>query len=737
MKRFIGFMLLAGLLPLFNVSTGSAREVGWRWINPSPTGADLTAISGINPNSAFAVGQNGTALRWQGRQWDPIGPGGTLDFTAVWELNHDSAIAVGELGRAFIWNGQSWHEMNTGTTSDLTAIWGAAEDAAYCVSADGAILHWDGQVWSQVFQGPEFSDITGRASDDVTALAVTGSLVHWDGTEWRVMSASLPQGTMDALWVSSAGETFATWNFFRYGKVYHWNGTGWDELWNGLYNLRSLQGTGDGHLFAAGDSNAVYHWDGSAWSWIGLPEAIRISGLWAVSNESIYVVGYAGSIWHWDGENWADVTRFTSHSLTDIAGVGPDDMMLTSEMWGETGDVLRWDGSHWRWMNTNVGLPLESITRFPGGEAIACGWEGGTLIHWDGTSWTDRTFDTLTGYSGVWGAALDTAWAAGAVTPENSVISQWNGAEWAHVPGSMDFPVLFDIWGSAADLIFACGRSGAVIRWDGTAWQAMETPSSQHLTALWGRGRQLALAVGGGGAIIAWDGTTWEAMASGTEDNLHGVFGVAANDVYAVGDNGCILHYDGAAWTKLPPVTAVDLLSVWASGPEDVYAVGEAGIILHYGPIPTPTPSPVPTHSATPTAEPTVPSPSPAPTRPPDQTGAYLSANATDIGAGERLRIQVNARNAGQTTLRCCLFTLLDLGTDEYWFWPGWKHYPDDVDFTAVELPAAGASVHDVLNFVWPADGSAVVCQFLAALTDEAITELIGDVDLLEITFHP
>ena len=57
-------------------------------------------------------------------------------------------------------------------------------------------------------------------------------------------------------------------------------------------------------------------------------------------------------------------------------------------------------------------------------------------------------------------------------------------------------------------------------------------------------------AVGSGGKILKWNGSAWSAQTSGTTEFLNKVWGTDANNIWAVGDNGTILK-----WTDGPPVT--------------------------------------------------------------------------------------------------------------------------------------------------------------------------------------
>ena len=55
----------------------------------------------------------------------------------------------------------------------------------------------------------------------------------------------------------------------------------------------------------------------------------------------------------------------------------------------------------------------------------AVGLEG-TILHWDGDSWTRQTAGTDAGLFSVWAANAHDAWAVG----EDGIVLHWNGSDW-------------------------------------------------------------------------------------------------------------------------------------------------------------------------------------------------------------------------------------------------------------------------------------------------------------------
>ena len=96
------FVLLA--LPLFallgtatvanaqGVSTGDGT---WVWQNPLPQGNSLNDAWGTDANNVWAVGWNGTILKWNGSVWSPQSSGTTDILHSVWGTDANNVWAVG------------------------------------------------------------------------------------------------------------------------------------------------------------------------------------------------------------------------------------------------------------------------------------------------------------------------------------------------------------------------------------------------------------------------------------------------------------------------------------------------------------------------------------------------------------------------------------------------------------------------------------------------------------------
>jgi hypothetical protein len=177
----------------------------------------------------------------------------------------------------------------------------------------------------------------------------------------------------------------------------------------------------------------------------------------------------------------------------------------------------------------------------------------GTILHFDGNTWTGLTSNTTNNLNSVWGSPAR------------------------------------DSNGNAND-VYVAGAGGTILHYDGTGWSSLTSNTTSNLSSVWGSSATDVYAVGAGGVILHYGGTgtAWSPMNSGTTNDLGGVWANTATDVYAVGSCSTVLHYDGTAWQTLAiPLPAgsqacyFNLLGVWGSSSvdssghaNDVYVVG-------------------------------------------------------------------------------------------------------------------------------------------------------------------
>lgn len=243
---------------------------------------------------------------------------------------------------------------------------------------------------------------------------------------------------------------------------------------------------------------------------------------------------------------------------------------------GAAGTILHYDGSSWSSMTSGTSLSLYAVWGTSGAHVIAVG-DQGTILRYDGSSWSSMASGTTAALNAVWGSAPHNVLAVGA----NGAILRYDGSSWSAMASGTS-KSLYGVWCSSATSAFAVGDTGIILRYNGSNWSSMASPATTWLNGIWGSSDSNVFAVGASGTILYYNGSGWSAMDSGTPEWLSGVWGKSDSDVFAVGDNGDILHYDGFCWGTMASPSNAWLNAVNGSADGNVFTVGLSGEILAF-----------------------------------------------------------------------------------------------------------------------------------------------------------
>jgi len=594
---------------------------------PSPPNSRIYALGSFDDGSGpglYAGGQFTMAggkdriwyiTKWNGRTWEPVGPGLVGYVRALCEYDDGSGPAL--------YAGGSFRQVYQGPTVN-------------------GIAKWDGKQWSALGSGMWMFDL----SPAVFALAV------YDKS---------PGDGPPAL--HAGGHFIKAGGVEAYG-IAQWDGTAWSAVDGGVSNdVYALavydDGTGPA-LYAAGRFtyaggnlvNYIAKWDGKTWS--ALDRGMDNDKVYALavyddgSGPALYAGGYfetaggvpAFCIARWDGQGWAPVGSGVDGSVRAMTvfddGRGPALYIGGEfEVAGGVGAcrIARWDGKTWSALGDGNGTSsnVYDVLRSPslpdnGGASVLYaagdfGAAGGVasrgIASWDGTSWAavgggveGRGVQALTFFDDGTGPALYVGGyfpKAGGRTVNS--IAKWDGANWHPLgsgveEGSIYALTTFD--DGAGPALYAGGiftKAGGILvnriaKWDGSKWSALDgglTGASDPYAlalAVFDDGRGPALYVGGRfiyagqqynkvNNLARWDGRAWSAVGggvSGTSDpdvRALGIFDDGQGPALYVGGDfkyagnvpaNYIAKWDGTRWS---PVAGGVNTSVWALGVHD------------------------------------------------------------------------------------------------------------------------------------------------------------------------
>lgn len=188
----------------------------------------------------------------------------------------------------------------------------------------------------------------------------------------------------------------------------------------------------------------------------------------------------------------------------------------------------------------------------------------------------------------VHGTSASDVWAVGGDPGTGPLVLHYDGARWTRKQSGASA----DLWwvhALAPDDVFFGGSKGTILRFDGSSFESLPTPSDATVFGIWGTSSSDLWAVGGDpllvGKAFVWrfDGQTW-APAAGMVDvpvsSYFKVWGKSATDVRIVGNDGVIVHFDGDAFTAADSPTTRRLLTLHASPDAPWVAVGGLGVAV-------------------------------------------------------------------------------------------------------------------------------------------------------------
>jgi hypothetical protein len=415
-----------------------------------------------------------------------------------------------------------------------------------------------------------FGGIDSRG-DDAVAVSDQGTYRYVD-SEWIRVAAGVSQVTGVSL--AKDGTVYV----LSVRALYRLDDTGWTiQLQGNGYGFLGICGFGENSLAVIGgtylnkiSTSFLYEFDGVSWSYHSLPDGLDPTSVWCSSANSLYVTGGNGELFRFDGVGWTRLAGGADFWLLGVSGRSDDDVVAV----GDRGTIIHYDGSTWQRIDTGTGVIFRGAHESPGGNLYVWG-DAGTCFRYDGVSWTPVPVaaEYINGMADVGTAGLF-------VTTTNAML--WNGGrEWRRVAGGPSV-YLNSVWAAPEGEAFAVGRYHTIEKRRADGWNPeMGGGTRDEWRAVWGRSSTDVYVVGTNGKVVHYDGSAWTAMESGTTQGLFGVWG-GVDYVVAVG-NSVALYNDGSGWTQMPgDLPTPSLRDVWSASKDDIFAVGDLGAIAHY-----------------------------------------------------------------------------------------------------------------------------------------------------------
>jgi hypothetical protein len=295
----------------------------------------------------------------------------------------------------------------------------------------------------------------------------------------------------------------------------------------------------------------------------------------------------------------------TDAALMSVHGTNADDAWLAGADDGTGPLVLHWDGAGWQRLETAVTGDLWWVHATLEGPVFLCGSQGLALRYQDGS------FESLPAPAGpehtlfgVWAAAQDDVYFAGAVAGKSGFLWHYDGVAFEPValpelPEDADgnAPGLFKVWGTSAEDVWTVGGGGTVLRGNARdGFRLVRAGGSATLFTVHSNGDLVAI-VGGASSGVIFESSGGELVdvTPPSAPLLQGVSVASDGTVWAAGYAGTLYEDPGGGFapvdTGLDFRAAESLHAVWVDPSGGVWAAGgdvltpalAGGLALHRG----------------------------------------------------------------------------------------------------------------------------------------------------------
>ena len=551
---------------------GTSDTEGHLW-HPMDSGTRLPlhAIWGKGRSALHAVGWMGTVLFFDGHQWhhrrggvvDPQSKGFApcAENTPLFAITGDDtgrAWAVGDNGTVIAFDGDTWQKQNSPTEANLRGIARTPSGRLYAVGAGGTVITSLGDGHWELLECPVaagFQTVLALSDDELLmaggryfsqAGGFRGELVRWHKGSFSAVQVDKEMPRLRSLRAYKTGVLITG----DQGHIYYLQGSRMDQLRSdSRHDLMDTIALPGGEALAVGDFSTL------------------------MSAAPDFVKALAPSASDADQQtHWEILDAGTTHNLW---GLTPSHDGASVYACGDAGTVLQYRNRQWHALPP-VGEAAVHCVWDSGKGGLYAGGQMGQIFCYQGGAWT-LAYDLFLDVTilDIWGSSPDSIYAVG----DEGLVLHWNGVDWKRmVSGTKS--ALYSVWGHDDTHILAVGDFGLVMRWNGDNWAEFHAGTENFLFDIWGDALDNIFIVGLSGTLVHFDGTRWNLTPTRARNDLMALDGLPGHHPFAVGTQGSILRFDGDQWQPEVSPTSAGLRAVCVCSDGTVFAAGSQGTVL-------------------------------------------------------------------------------------------------------------------------------------------------------------
>jgi photosystem II stability/assembly factor-like uncharacterized protein len=266
--------ILTLFMVVFYLSAFS-QQTGWRVVD-SAKFKSLRSVYMLNENEGWAVGREGTIIKWNGTEWVLQDSLTKETLKGVFFLDSNHGWAVGENGVVMKYNSSKWTFMNSGTTYGLDDVCFNSPTLGWTGDQRGFIFKCNGSTWN-LEPSPVSTGINSfffRNHNNGWAACGgggNGAIIKYNGTNWTSVYTTSTDGWLQSIFFTDSLNGWAV----GLNRILKYNGTTWiTQFSNPLTPLYSVYFTDNKHGWSVGSRELIYHYNGNSWTKQAVPKSI-------------------------------------------------------------------------------------------------------------------------------------------------------------------------------------------------------------------------------------------------------------------------------------------------------------------------------------------------------------------------------------------------------------------------------------------------------------------------------
>lgn len=306
---------------------------GWTQMT-SNTQATLYGVWGTSATNVYAVGTNGTIMRYDGTAWTAETSGTTNKLNAVWGLTETNIYAVGEevlLHKVSAWSKDALADYKDPDADysqmTLTAVHGMDASHIYAGFSGGYLFWFDGTGWTNFQPEPPTSYmVAGIWPFTSTNIYLArrsgandfGAIHRFEGGDRWLASYQETDLVPSCIWATAPDNIYAAGTG---GSIINFNGSSWLGVSSAATkNLNALYGSSATNIFAVGKEGTIVHNKGAGFVAENFNTLNDLFGVWAAPDGTAFAVGTDGMILKYTPDAASTTTTVSGGSTTTVPG---------------------------------------------------------------------------------------------------------------------------------------------------------------------------------------------------------------------------------------------------------------------------------------------------------------------------------------------------------------------------------------------------------------------------------